>query len=66
MFELIGFLAVCLGMCWLTLLAFFGTVRTFSEALFAGNIWQKLLGVILWVLVLGAWYLVLSKVSISL
>jgi hypothetical protein len=41
---------------WLTVAVFFITVSTFSQGLLAGVWWEKIIGVVLWFLILYSWY----------
>jgi hypothetical protein len=50
---------------WATMAVFFMTVPTFGEALFAGLWWQKIIGIILWSIVLFSWYHLASGFSWS-
>lgn len=66
MFEVIGFIAVVVMLLWLTVCCFFATVPTLFPALFGGNKWKKLLGVVLWCILILLWYLLIQHTHFSL
>ena len=66
MFETIGWLAVGAGLVWVSLFTFFITVPTFGEALFTGALWQKVLGVVMWLVIVVSWLSWLSVIRVEL
>lgn len=54
-FELLGWLFFIVPLMWLTVACYFVTVPTFGEAMFTGKWYEKLIGVILWVLLISLW-----------
>lgn len=56
MLTLLGWLFCGLFMVWASIVVFFLSVDTFSEGLLSGRWYQRIIGVLLWVLCLYGWY----------
>jgi hypothetical protein len=66
MLEIIGLLVWFAAICWVSLMAFFTTVPTFSDALFSGVWHKKLLGVVIWCGVAYLWYTFFASFEINI
>ena len=64
-FATIGWLVLAVPLAWVSILCFFVTVPTFGEAAFSGEWYQKLGGVIFWLVVIAAWIYWLSFISVD-
>ena len=65
-FSIIGWLACLIPLGWASMSVFFVTVPTFSEALFSMKWPYKLLGGVLWIILISFWILWLSVIKIDI
>jgi len=66
MFEILGWLLCGLALAWASILVFFITVPTFSDALFSSKHWYcRVFGALLWIAAITLWILWLSVIEIN-
>jgi len=65
MFTVLGWLLCGIIMLWVSVVVYFATVSTFSEALFDGKWYHKIIGVLLWVVCAYLWYSWLGAIEIN-